>query len=733
MGARSIYPCALFTLLALSSFAQQPDVRERLYLHLNSQTLISGETLYFSAFNLSDKTGRLTAMSRILYVELIGRTGPVFQKKIPLTGGTGSGDFFINSLTATGSYQLVAYTQWMKNFGDRLRLPVFIINPFEPYPSEQPSSGKVSFSLLMPYDRIVAGIENQIGYRLTDGHGKPLGLKGRIIDGNAQTALSFSPSEHGTGHFLFTPEPETDYKVIIEDQREGFHFFDLPGPVTQGSSLTLTESKTAWQVHIHSTLTDNTPLTLRLTSMQEEIHKQTVHKDSPVFFQKASLQEGLYQLGLYNGTELLTTRWLVHSVQKELQTHPADNVYGNRDQVKMDLDLPPGQYSISVRKMNDHMEERMAHAVDNLFWFNLLNIENAHPAHDNMVTGSTHQFRTPVNIPETVALLPECRNEIIQGSVTDSTGLPVSSATVTLSIPGKPFQLKTALTNETGKFSIHFRSPVRKSTAYLTTLNTVEKMQIRVDDKFLDTAPPFDYSVPALDSVQLAEVVAKSIRVQLENTFFKKPTTTSDTVLSNPWMPQLTEFDFHYPLDDYNRFPALKDYFVEYIACATIQKNRIRIRQNLYQPDFNKSQLIVLDGVPVDAGKILSLNPYEVKTIGVISNRYFLGPSIFDGVMSIETYEGSMGGYTPAVSLKTALIGLSVPPADHPLTHGYRKGDPRPDKRDQLYWKPVAKKGGQPYPLSFYTSDVDGLFMIRVEGFSSEGKAITIKRAFRVE
>ncbi len=733
MGARSIYACALLTLLVFSSFAQQLDIRERLYLHLNSQTLISGETLYFSAFNLSDKTGKLTDMSKILYVQLIGRSGPVFQKKIPLTGGTGSGDFFINSLIATGNYQLVAYTQWMKNFDDQLRLPVLIINPFEPYPSEQPLSGKVSFSLIIPHEKIVAGIENQIGYRLTDGYGKPLRLEGRIMDGNGHSVLSFSKAEHGMGHFLFTPKPETDYKVIVEGDQESFHFFDLPRPVMRGASLVLTERQAAWQVHIHSTLTHDTPLTLRLTSMQEEIHKQTVYKGTLVSLQKTNLQEGLHRLELYNGTELLTTRWLVHSTQKKLQTDTMDYVYGNRDQVKTDLDLPPGEYSISVRKMNDHIGERMAHAMDNLFWFNLLNIENAHCTHDNVLTGNTHQFRTPANIPETVALLPECRNEIIQGSVTDSTGQPVSSATVTLSIPGKPFQLKTALTNETGKFSIHFKSPVRKSTAYLTTLNTAEKMQIRIENKFLSTAPPFDYNVPALDSAQLAEVVAKSIRVQLENTFFQKPPTTSDTVLSNPWMPQLTEFDFHYPLDDYNRFPALKDYFVEYIACATIQKDRIRIRQNLYRPDFNKSQLIVLDGVPVDAGKILSLNPYEVKTIGVISNRYFLGPSIFDGVMSIETYEGSMGGYTPAVSLKTELIGLSVPPAGHPLTHGYRKGDPRPDKRDQLYWKPVAKKGGQPYPLSFYTSDVDGLFMIRVEGFSSEGKAITIKRAFRVE
>src|SRR5690606_13986345 len=118
-----------------SSEAQQ-GVREQVYVHVNNHTFISGETIYFSAYCNSQLTDEPSGLSKILYVEIVGKDGPVHQQKVYLNEGKGNSQFFISSLVPTGQYYLIAYTQWMKNFDDYFQSPVLIINPFESYPNE---------------------------------------------------------------------------------------------------------------------------------------------------------------------------------------------------------------------------------------------------------------------------------------------------------------------------------------------------------------------------------------------------------------------------------------------------------------------------------------------------------------------------------------------------------------------------------------------------------------------
>lgn len=107
---------------------------EEIDLHINSNFLISGERLFISAFCLKDGTKEISDLSKIAYIEIIDQNlQPILQQKISLVEGRGYADFFISSNISSGSYKIVAYTQWMKNqgVGSFFKSDLIIVNPFK--------------------------------------------------------------------------------------------------------------------------------------------------------------------------------------------------------------------------------------------------------------------------------------------------------------------------------------------------------------------------------------------------------------------------------------------------------------------------------------------------------------------------------------------------------------------------------------------------------------------------
>lgn len=107
---------------------------ERVYLHQNATLLLVGERLYFSLYCLNVKTNKLSNFSKIAYVEMISQDGQlVFSQRVRLDAGRGQADFFLPTSVASGSYKLVTYTRWMKNFGQStfFQSDVFVINPYQ--------------------------------------------------------------------------------------------------------------------------------------------------------------------------------------------------------------------------------------------------------------------------------------------------------------------------------------------------------------------------------------------------------------------------------------------------------------------------------------------------------------------------------------------------------------------------------------------------------------------------
>lgn len=106
---------------------------ESIFVHLNNTTLIVGETLHCKLYTLNPANNTSSKISKIAYVDLVNNENQiVFTNKIYLENGTGQGDFFIPTTIETGSYKLIAYTNWMLNkIDNKVNVTdLLLINPY---------------------------------------------------------------------------------------------------------------------------------------------------------------------------------------------------------------------------------------------------------------------------------------------------------------------------------------------------------------------------------------------------------------------------------------------------------------------------------------------------------------------------------------------------------------------------------------------------------------------------
>lgn len=110
-------------------------MQEKIFLHLNTTTFVTGETLYFKIYCMNPVNNSTSLISKIGYVELIDSNKQVVSKnKIYLEKGIGEGNYFIPTTLSTGNYKLIAYTKWMLNNSSSNFevIDLTIINPYKP-------------------------------------------------------------------------------------------------------------------------------------------------------------------------------------------------------------------------------------------------------------------------------------------------------------------------------------------------------------------------------------------------------------------------------------------------------------------------------------------------------------------------------------------------------------------------------------------------------------------------
>lgn len=142
--------------------------------------------------------------------------------------------------------------------------------------------------------------------------------------------------------------------------------------------------------------------------------------------------------------------------------------------------------------------------------------------------------------------------------------------------------------------------------------------------------------------------------------------------------------------------------------------------------------LYLLDGIPVSSGRIHNIRVSDISFIDVLkgADASIYGGRASGGVVAVYTITGEDIEQKPEEP--SGVSNVTIPgfyKARGFFKPNYAIAKPahkKPDYRRTLHWEPdISIKEGSAYKLDFYTGDLNDTYMIRIEGMTYDGRAVS--------
>jgi len=259
----------LLLLASFSSHAQIEEVLERLnlfslaypqekvYLHTDRSTYGTGETIWFQSYTTISPLGTFTDLSNTLYVQLLDPEGKeIVQIKSFLEEGVGHGHIELPLDLAGGTYQIVAFTNWMQNFGQetffRKNIDLITKETASNAIDQNASNTEIDLQFFPESGSLIENIPTKVAFKSINQDGLPINVRGNIYDSNDSLVQSFISSHNGMGTLLLTPLVGENYYAKVEGRSTKF---DLPSIKTTGAHLRVNQLNDQLKLSIYQSNT----------------------------------------------------------------------------------------------------------------------------------------------------------------------------------------------------------------------------------------------------------------------------------------------------------------------------------------------------------------------------------------------------------------------------------------------------------------------------------------------
>lgn len=388
-----ILRCYLVFIITSSVLSAQeqtsiPDI-EKTYIHTDRSCYTIGESLWYKAYSVYAYNNMLFDHSNLLYVELIAPDSKIIARnKTRLEGGLGHGDFKLTDSIGikTGVYQIRAYTNWNRNFGENFvfKKNIEIIDVFENQIKKEKTSNKLkprkkTKTILEPKFNIqffpeggslVENVLSVVAFKAIDNKGNPLVVQGKVFDSEGVLIASIINIHDGMGKFKLKPIKGKTYHAKITTINGDQMDVPLPKANAQGYLISLKKIKDKDIITIKTnqeTLSQhsNAPVTITCTTRgiayfegTQPITNTTLSFELP----KEDFPEGISQVTLYDANLRPQSERLIF-IEKEHDLHvnlstdkklykPNEKVIVNVSSKTASGNVVPASFSLSSTDMN---------------------------------------------------------------------------------------------------------------------------------------------------------------------------------------------------------------------------------------------------------------------------------------------------------------------------------------------------------------------------------------------
>lgn len=366
-----------------------------------------------------------------------------------------------------------------------------------------------------------------------------------------------------------------------------------------------------------------------------------------------------------------------------------------------------------------------------------LSVRKKDPVKNNSKkTSNSFNNKTGKTLTNNLVYLPDFRGELLKGKIsTTNKSLSIENVSIGLSIIQKNGVSKIAKTNSKGEFYFNIDEDFLSDKVYVKVLNNNKAYKITIKDNNSPNYSNLSFNKVKVTEAQEELIKKRSIYSQIENAYNTKK---KDSILNSYNIPKFLNNKkvVVFKLDDYKRFKTMKETMVEVITHAWINKEKdgevFYVRGNGIDLTPIKPLVIIDNYIVSNHQEIVDIDTKEVNTISLVRDLIKVNGEVYRGIIFIETFKGN---YNPIFSFNNMIShNISNPqPTKKYFSPDYsiENNSRVPDYRTQLLWLPEINTKND--TISFYTSDVTGDFEIEIEGFTKDGKPISLRKTFTVK
>jgi hypothetical protein len=732
-------------------------------LHFNQPAYIPGDTIFFSARYMHENFQPVMG-THLIRLDVISESGVTVQRiRFKVINGKGYNQLALKKDLREGVYRLVAYSDWMRNFGT---------DSFFQHDIRILSTGRLSianngnskeYNFFPEGTTLIQGIENTVIVI-----GMP-DSKLIIQDDEGTTITNVSINSLGVGSFVFTPIRGRKYFAY---QKNAAGNWPLPAAMQEGVAMKLNSSSTEILLSLGDQSKYNgTELLALLLSEGEILTKQPIKIESqkPYRLQLPDTLElqKVYQLFIVDsrGVELaqriFTGKTKKNDIHVDIQIDP---YFKQRDSLTWQLKIADesgnplaAEVSISAFREDLFNDRFVSENKITLSWPAMKALRDAdseafiNSINDILVskTWKRISWESIFNNKAPQFIHPYQANIQFKGHIlSQKDGLRVADS---IQIIG--FLQKNASGYETYSKDGSFVLPIlfefwgddqifitlRSNGKCVDDIYFIQEIEDTIDlgiDWKTERLPVED---PYADFALKRNLIMHSYNYYL----VKKQ---QEVLIKSPNEILEEEFqgaDHTVQVGDYIVFPSM-DYllsevvnFVQYRKRKNASVVRLFYRYGKSVFFFKNDPLYVVDGImSTSTEDFLKIKPENVLTIKIINNPNklaHLGALGQNGIIFVETKRSEPSGKINrnVFSITGLSEAVSPPIRNYSLENRNRT---MPDLRSTLFWNPNMTTGpGQSSKLKMFLSDDIGPMKIRIQGFTANGRPISAEKTFEVK
>jgi hypothetical protein len=682
--------------------------REEVFVSSDREEYIAGEILWFHTWLLDRQSASLSSESKICYLELLNpENKPVVQKQIRISDGSGMGQIELPDTLSTGSYTIRAYTNWMKNFlpSNCFMKDIKIYNAFKARSFKNKEYLEEEFKTKTFKDS--ANLKTRSFLNLTVNNTKQDTLE---IFVNADEK---DLSDNNNLFYLFIQTHgiinQVGAEKIIQQQTKisvpkyllipGINqitIFDFKGqPVCEKYIYTPDNGRKAFSIHSRDSCNARSKVSIELSINDSE---------------SAGLKSTEFSISVAPFTNAKSGMDLNEYM-----------IFGS------EFGLFPGRV-IKRRKI----DELSPDLIDSI----LLNINSNWLDWKNILSDKTPEIKYSV----------EKEDHYLSGLLlTEDKKLAPAGELLLLSIPGKVPSFQYAPTNSEGKFCFNIPLIDEVQDLIIQTDDTSNNYNIVIESSFSDKYFPTKIWLDSMENSLLPFISNWSINYQVGKIYgssslgmsFINPTNQSLHLKRFYGKP-----DTEILLKDWDKLTTMEEVFFEIVPHFKLKKKGSGYEMSLTDPLgkilYDTPPVMMIDGVVIrDPAIIANLMPESVDRINIVKEKYMVGDYLFNGIVNIITTSGDFNnipvpGYSIRMQYRVFDPVVDFLSPDYSTTE--MKNSPEPDFRNTLYWNPVVKPGlDGNVKIEFWASDIATDYEVCVQGITSDGKTLSIRKIIYVK